>query len=98
MQLAHEKIKSQTRFCEMFTEMISSKLPSDITTYNGDAIDNVYNTFIRKVCNTRIQEFLSAMKQQLATKKGLASTVDVNLRTTLLAHHTKLETKLGSKE
>ena len=45
-----------------------------------------------------IQEFLSATKQQLATKKGLASTVDINLRPTLLAHHAKLETKLGSKK
>ena len=79
IQLAHKKIHSQTRFREIFREMINSKLPSDISTYNEDAIDNVYNTFVRKNCNTHIQEFLSAMKQQLATKKGLASTVDVNL-------------------
>ena len=43
-----------------------------------------------------IQEFLSATKQQLATKKGLALTVDANLRAKLLAHHIQLETKLGS--
>ena len=41
---------------------------------------------------------MSATKQQLATKKGLASTVDINLRTMLLAHHAKLETKLGSNK
>ena len=35
-------------------------------------------------------------KQQLATKKGAASTVEVNLRTSLLTNHTKLTTKLGS--
>ena len=29
----------------------------------------------QKLCNTRIQEFLSATKQDLATKKGLATTV-----------------------
>lgn len=82
----------------MFRETLNSNLPCDITSYNEDAIENVYNTFVRKICNTRIQEFLSATKQQFATKKGLASTVDVNLCTTLLAHHTKLETKLGNKE
>lgn len=79
----------------MFIEALPSKLPN-IATYSETAIQNVYNTFTRKICNTRIQEFLSATKQQLATKKGLASTIDVNLRATLLAHHTKLETKLGS--
>ena len=53
---------------------------------------NIYNELSRKLCNTRIQEFLSATKQDLAAKKGLASTVDTNLRTTLLANHTKLST------
>lgn len=57
-------------------------------------IENVYNELTRKVCNTRIQEFLSAKKQEFAAKKGLASTVDVNLRTSLLPHHTKLASKL----
>ena len=60
-------------------------------------MNNVYNTFVRKVCNTRIQEVISASKQQMASKKGLASTVDTNLRPILLAHHTKVETKLGQK-
>ena len=63
------------------------------TIYFDEAISN---TFTRKLCNNRIQEFLLATKQHLATKKGLASTFDVTLRTTLLAHHTKLETKLGN--
>ena len=57
---------------------------------------NVFSVFIWKVCNTHIQEFLSATKQELATKKGLASFVDVNLRTTILAYHTKVESQLAS--
>jgi len=32
--------------------------------------------------NIRIQEFLSATKQDFAAKKDLALTVDINLRTT----------------
>lgn len=65
-------------------------------TFSEDAMDNVYDTFVRKVCNTAvIQEIVSAAKQQMASKKGLASTVDVNLRPVLLAHHVKMETKLG---
>ena len=57
-------------------------------------MDNVFDELTRKLCNTRIQEFLSATKQEFATKKGMASTVDVNLRTTLLSDHTKLSSKV----
>ena len=54
-------------------------------------VDNVYSDLVRKLCNTRIQEFY---KQETATKKGHASTVDLNLRTMLLTQHTKLASKL----
>ena len=67
----------------------------NVDTFSEEAIDNVRDTFICKVCNTVIQEIISAAKQQMASKKGLASTVDVNLRPMLLAHHAKMETKLG---
>jgi len=52
----------------------------------------IYDELSRKLCNTRVQEFSSATKQDLAAKKGLASTVETNLCTTLLAQHTKLST------
>jgi len=79
----------------MFKSALASKLPN-IDTFTEAAIINVFRVFVGKVCNTRVQEFLSATKQELATKKGLASTIDVNLRTTLLAYHTKLEATLAS--
>ncbi|XP_065907351.1 uncharacterized protein [Dysidea avara] len=97
IKITHERIQEETKFFDTFKEILASKSPN-ITIYSEDAIRNVFETFTRKICNTRIQEFLSATKQQLATKKGLASTVDINLRPTLLAHHAKLETKLGSKK
>ena len=62
---------------------------------NDEILKSVYEEFTRKICNTRIQEFVSSTKQQLANKKGAASTVEVNLRNTLLVHHTKLESKLA---
>ena len=79
----------------MLQAALVMKLPN-IKTYTEAAIINVFSVFVQKVCNTRIQEFLSATKQELATKKGLASTVDLNLRTTLLAYHAKLESQLAS--
>ena len=59
---------------------------------NEQAMTSICEELSRKLCNMRIQEFISATKQDLAAKKGLASTTDTNLRTTLLAHHTKLST------
>jgi len=41
-------------------------------------MENVLEELTRKLCNTRIQKFLSATKQEFAAKKGMASTVDVN--------------------
>jgi len=37
-----------------------------------EAMDRIYSEFARKICNTRVQEFLSAKKLELAAKKGLA--------------------------
>ena len=54
---------------------------------------NLYEEFTRKLCNTRIQEFLSATEQ--AAKKGMASTVDVNLHTSHFTNHTELSSKVG---
>ena len=92
----HEKIKECTNLKISFLSKLSKCLPN-ITTFSEDTIDNVYNVFTRKVCNTRIQEFISSAKQQMASKIGLASTVDSNLRPILLAQHTKLETKFNEK-
>ena len=77
----------------MFKAALAQQLPN-FDTISKDAVKSVFDVLLRKLCNTRIQEFISTTKQQFAAKKGLASTVDVNLRTTLLVHHTKLETKL----
>lgn len=47
------------------------------------ATDNVFNEMVRKLCNTRMQEFLSSQKQKIASNNGHASTVGQNLRDTL---------------
>ena len=57
-----------------------------------EAMNVIYDELVRNLCNTRVQEFISSTKQALATKKGLASTVDVNLRTKLLTSHTQVST------
>jgi len=54
-----------------FLNALSKRLP--VTTFDSAsdmAINNVYEELTRKLCNTRIQEFVSATKQEFATKKG----------------------------
>jgi len=86
-------LESRSDIQRRFRTALAQRLPN-IATISETAVKKVYDVLVRKLCNTRIQEFISSTKQQFAAKKGLASTVDVNLRTTLLIHHTKLETKL----
>ena len=95
LQVAHEKVKEQADLKSSFLKILEERLPN-INTISKDSLENVFTVFTRKICNTRIQEFISSMKQQMASKKRLGTTVDVNvnLRPILLAHHTKLESKL----
>jgi len=89
-------VQAQTRLKASFQGVLAGRLPN-LSTFSEEALDNVYDVLVRKLCNTRIQEVVSAAKQKMAAKKGLASTVDTNLRPVLLAQHTKLETKLNTK-
>ena len=55
------------------------------------AIDNVYKEFTRKLCNTRINEFLDSQRQMLAATKGKATLSGQNLRDSLLSQHINLK-------
>ena len=65
---AHGKIKECANLKASFLSILSKCLPN-IDTLSEDSL---YNVFTRKLCNTRIQEFISSTKQQMAFKKGLA--------------------------
>ncbi|XP_065907081.1 uncharacterized protein [Dysidea avara] len=93
IQVAHTELKAATNLKQQFTESLKLLLPNvTLDAESEDAITVIYDELTRKLCNTRIQEFLSSTKQNLAAKKGLASTVDVNLRTKLLTNHTQVST------
>ena len=83
--MAHNKISEHMSLKDKFVTALRLHLP-DITldVDSEDAMAKIYDEFARKLCNTRIQEFVSITKQDLAAKKGLASTVEVNLRASLL--------------
>ena len=58
------------------------------------AIKSVYREFIRKLCNIRVEEFLSTTRKKFANERGNASTKEQNLRDTLLTHHISLQSKI----
>jgi hypothetical protein len=55
------------------------------------AVDNVYQELIRKLCNTRLNEFITTHKLNAARKEGSATLAGQNLRDSLLTHHTNLK-------
>ena len=59
-----------------------------------EALDKVYHELTQKVCNTRIQEFISSTKQKMAANKKLATSIEQNLRASLLTQRSNLSTKL----
>lgn len=56
------------------------------------AVDNVYGEMLQKLVNTRIQEFISSLKQKIALNRGQSSTGGQNLRDKLLTHHLTKDT------
>ena len=54
----------------------------------------VYAEFFRKLCNTRLGEFMDCYRQIQATKSGSASLSGQNLRDTLLSQHINLQSHL----
>lgn len=57
------------------------------TDLEKQAVDNVYDEMLQKLVNTRIQEFISSLKQKIALNKCQSSTGGQNLRDQLLTHH-----------
>ena len=78
----------------MFMKLLEERMPSVGHDIDSSAKDNVYQEMVCKLCNTRIQEFLSSQKQRMASEKGHASTTGQNLRDTLLTHHTNLHSHI----
>ena len=72
--------------------LVHNRLPAE-NEICSSAFDGVYEEMVRKLCNIRIEEFLSSQKQKFASQKGQASTAGQNLRDTLLAQHTNLQSR-----
>lgn len=86
---------SGTKLKEKFSIVLKSCFESP-ECFKSSALDNVFNDFVSKLTNTRIQEFLDSFKASTAMKKGTASVSGQNLRDTLLTHHVNSKSKKNS--
>lgn len=55
---------------------------------------NVFDEMLRKLSNTRIQEFLSSLQQKIVSGKGQASLTGQNLRDQLLTQHLNVQSRV----
>ena len=91
-------LSKATHLREQLFSIMNEKVPLCISNeLETLAANNVCDEMIRKLCNTRIQEFLSSLKQKIASSKGHASTTDQNLRDKLLTQHTNLQSRTQIK-
>ena len=89
VKVVSEQVSHNQLLLQQFETFIKTKVEG------VEIIDNVilsvYEEFSRKLCNTRLNEFLDAHRQTLAAEKGKATLAGQNLRDSLLAQHVNLK-------
>ena len=85
IEVATEKVKNDSELKKIYTETILTKFDSIQGMTN--AVEKVYSELTRKLCNTRLAEFVDCFKQIQASKVGSATLSGLNLRDTLLHDH-----------
>lgn len=97
VEITTQQVRANQELEVTFNSLISSKLA-----LTGDNIEvyamelaSVYAELTRKLCNTRIQEFLDSHHQISVAKQGSATTSGLNLRDNLLPMHTNLKSTIN---
>ena len=81
-----EQVQRNELLRKVFDAFVYSKVDSAQSA--DKAIDSVYFEFCRKLCNTRVNEFLYTYRQKLAKDKGKATLTGQNLR--VCCHNTSI--------
>ncbi|MCG8626959.1 MAG: hypothetical protein MJE68_33785 [Proteobacteria bacterium] len=89
IEVATERVKNNSELRETYTETLLTIFDSIEGMTN--AVDKVYSELTRKLCNTRLAEFVDSFKQIEASKVGSATLSGLNLRDTLLHDHVNLK-------
>ena len=95
IQIATACVQSSAYLRSLFLSTLATKVPG-LDDFSQSAINNVFTELVRKLSNTRIEEFIDSFKQNAAAHKGMASLAGQNLRDSLLSHHVNLKSKKSS--
>ena len=85
-------VNSKSQLKEQFKEILLKRLNAEDDN-KLLVMTDLFNEFVRKLTNTRIQEFLDSHKVTNAMKQGTASISGQNLRDFLLTQHVNLKSK-----
>ena len=97
MEVTTHQLRANQTLEDKFKTLLSEKLASskeNVTCFQVE-LTSVYIELTRKLCNTRIEEFLSSHHQVHAAKQGNATTSGQNLRDCLLSQHVNLKTQIN---
>ena len=85
----------QQQFKTLVTSFLVQKNPvADMSKFDP-TIKLVYKELSRKLCHTRLGEFIDAKQQKLAASKGKSTLAGQNLRDELLTSHVKLKSMIN---
>ena len=94
VEVTTHQLRANQTLEDKFKVLISAKLVSskeNVQFFQAELI-SVYYELTRKLCITRIEEFLSSRHYIPVAKQGNATTSGQNLRDTLLSQHVNLKT------
>lgn len=94
VEVASEHVKSDPNIKNQFEQALLLTLNFDTHEPIRNAVTVVYMEFLRKLCNTRIAEFIDCFRQMQAAQKGSATLSGQNLRDTLLSQHVNLRSQV----
>jgi len=77
----------------LFLTTVVNKI-TELKDANLACFESLFQELTRKVCHTRVQEYLDSFKQKTAASKGSGTLAGQNLRDSLLSNHVNLKSKI----
>ena len=83
-------MENDPELLSVFVAVLLAKIPEAMV-LQFKQLNGIFAELVRKLCHTRVQEFLDGYKQLVASKQGTATLKELNLRDTLLGHRVNLK-------
>ena len=96
IEITTQKVRSNDKLRKSFTDALATKF--DSLQGLSSAVDAVYAELLRKLCNTRLGEFIDSFRQIQISKSGTATLSGQNLRDSLLSQHVNMKTQYSDMQ